>query len=123
MQKAYLVGRTEVLDGFSGTHLYIELIYNYNFYEPFLENINKIKSSMFNSWRYRQFEMTDIIRELDKKEKGHIMPVVFTAMLFENNNLFEEIFSLEYWISQTPQVYLDYQAKNISGKLNISYNV
>ena len=27
MQKAYLVGRTEVLDGFSGTHLYIELIY------------------------------------------------------------------------------------------------
>lgn len=95
---------------------------NYNFYEPFLENINKIKSSMFNSWRYRQFEMTDIIRELDKKEKGHIMPVVFTAMLFENNNLFEEIFSLEYWISQTPQVYLDYQAKNISGKLNISWD-
>lgn len=96
---------------------------NINLQKNLNENIDELKLNLITSLRYKHFEVSEILRELDKRSKEAKMPVVFTSMLFtDNDDLFDNVFELKYWISQTPQVYLDYQAKNIDGTLNISWD-
>ncbi|WP_379162652.1 AMP-binding protein [Paenibacillus sp. sgz5001063] len=96
---------------------------SFDFEKSFKENIQKVKLSLVDALKYKHFEVMEIMREMNKKSVSAAMPIVFTSMLFnENDDLFGDVFKLDYFVSQTPQVYLDFQAKNISGGLNISWD-
>lgn len=92
------------------------------FDKDFVENVNKTKSSIFRAFKYSSFEVTEIVRELNKGSNGVLMPIVYTSMMFEENELWNDELSLDYWRSQTPQVYLDCQMKNINGCLNVTWD-
>lgn len=96
---------------------------SFDFEKSFKENIQKVELNLADALRYKHFEVMEIMCEMNKKSVSATMPIVFTSMLFnENDDLFGDVFKLDYCVSQTPQVYLDFQTKNISGELNISWN-
>ena len=88
----------------------------------------KIKSSLFNSYRHIScFDGMDVIK-LVAKNKGlgnaPILPVVFTSMLFKdrNFNCIDEFGDVTYSVSQTPQVYLDCQIMEIGKQLSLTWD-
>lgn len=96
---------------------------SFDFKKSLEENIKKAKLSLVEALRYRHFEVMEITYEMNRKDISATMPIVFTSLLFnENNDLSDDVFKLHYCVSQNPLVYLDCQAKNISGELNISWN-
>lgn len=85
-------------------------------------NVQKLQRTINESFRYSSFEGVEVLRELAKKSnRSSQMPYVFTSMLFDFPN-FDSLFKLHYWISETPQVYLDCQLKLINGELNVSWD-
>lgn len=96
---------------------------SFDFKKSLEENIKRAKLSIVEALKYRIFEVMEITYEMKRKDISATMPIVFTSMLFhENNDLSDDVFKLDYCVSQNPLVYLDCQAKNISGELNISWN-
>lgn len=96
---------------------------SFDFEKSFKENIKKVGINLVDALSYKDFEVMEIMCEMNKKSVSPIIPIVFTSMLFnENDDLFGNVFKLDYCVSQTTQVYLDFQAKNINGELNISWN-
>ncbi|GKS09851.1 hypothetical protein YDYSY3_08510 [Paenibacillus chitinolyticus] len=96
---------------------------SFDFEKSFEENIQKVKLSLVDALKYKHFEVMEMMYEMNKKSVSATMPIVFTSMLFnEKDDLFGDVFKLDYCISQTPQVFLDLQAKNISGELNITWD-
>lgn len=94
----------------------------YDFEKRFEENVRQLKLKLFTALKYQNFEVTEVIKELDKIGKASLMPVVFTSMLFDTDTLFGENLKKDYIISQTSQVYLDFQAKNNGGELNLTWD-
>ena len=90
--------------------------------KSFDDNVKQIKMKLFTALKYQDFEVTQIVKELDKRGRSSLMPIVFTSMLFDEDSLLGENFVKDYVISQTPQVYLDFQAKNDAGKLSITWD-
>ncbi|GHU83260.1 hypothetical protein AGMMS50284_6490 [Clostridia bacterium] len=90
--------------------------------KSFLENAKNIKKSMFVAYKHSLFEVPELVRELTKIHPGITMPIVFTSMLFDGTDLWEEKFQHDYWISQTSQVNLDSQVKRLGNKLNITWD-
>src|SRR3712207_7501589 len=55
------------------------------------------------------------------------MPIVFTSMLFsmegeEKGKFFDDLGEIKMGVSQTSQVYLDYQVMELNGKLSITWD-
>lgn len=88
----------------------------------FYENAKELKKSIFVSYRHSLFEAPEIVREMSRINPGITMPVVFTSMLFEDSDLWDENFQCDYWLSQTSQVNLDSQVKRLGDKLNITWD-
>lgn len=95
---------------------------NFDEEKSFDENVKQIKMKLFTALKYQDFEVTQIVKELDMRGRSSLMPIVFTSMLFDEDSLLGENFVKDYIISQTPQVYLDCQAKNNAGKLSITWD-
>jgi len=93
-----------------------------NLEDNLTENVHKLQRRVNESFRYSAFEGVEVLRELAKdNDRSSIMPFVFTSMLFDFNN-FDSFGKIDYWVSETPQVYLDCQLKIINGELNISWD-
>ncbi|ALS38436.1 non-ribosomal peptide synthetase component F/surfactin synthase thioesterase subunit/acyl carrier protein [Enterococcus rotai] len=86
-----------------------------------LENTLDTHRNIFSSFRRSSFEGIEVLRELKKRGRQPLMPYVFTSMLFDFDK-FDELGEIDYWISETAQVYLDCQMKIVNGSLNISWD-
>ncbi|MEC1614765.1 AMP-binding protein [Bacillus mojavensis] len=96
---------------------------SFDFEKNFKENIQRMELSLDHASRYRYFETTEIIREMNKNSLSAITPVAFTSMLFnEEADLFDSVLKEDYCLSPNLQTYLDFQVKNIGEELNISWN-
>ena len=84
------------------------------------DNVQTLQRTVNDAFRHSAFEGVEVLRELAKKSHcSGEMPFVFTSMLFDFQD-FTSLFKLRYWISETPQVYLDCQLKLLNGELNVS---
>lgn len=94
----------------------------------FYQNAKKLQYQLFESLEHSHYDGIEFIRELvnyNNLGKKAAMPVVFTSMLFSGKELgasLEEIGEIKCGISQTPQVYLDFQVMECSGSLIITWD-
>lgn len=107
----------DVLGDFTSTILF-EV--NLSDKKSFLDNANQIQEQFMKDSQYYYYSGIKFQRELHKRNKSiwkNEMPIVFTSTLgLDNkaNNLFGDI---KYHITQTPQVWLDYQIQEVDGEL------
>lgn len=96
---------------------------SFDFEKSFIDNMKKVKVSLVDASRYNYYEVSEILSEMKKKPASAAIPIGFTSMLAdEKSNLFLDLFDLEDCIAQNPLMYLDFQARNMSGELNIVWN-
>lgn len=86
----------------------------------------QIQNTLAEIMEHKLYDGIQVIRDI-ARTKGManqpVMPVVFTSMLFgENNTSHYAIGSQEYISTQTTQVYLDHQANDMDGNLNITWD-
>ncbi len=86
-----------------------------------VENCEVVHNKVLKSFLHSKFEGIEIIRELNKFNENTIMPYVFTSMLFDFES-YNDLGSVDFWISETPQVYLDCQIKKFNGEVHISWD-
>ncbi len=110
--------RTVIGDFTTSMLVQAEIDWNKTFYD----NARTIKKALFVAYKNNMFEVPELVRELSKKNPGITMPVVFTSMLFDIANLWDDTFKCDYTISQTSQVNLDSQVKKIGRELNITWD-
>ena len=93
----------------------------------FLERVQKVKNQFQESVDNTAYSGVQVVRELSKLHPGEkcIAPVVFSCNYgssFIDDN-FENIFGgLSYMVSQTPQVWIDFQIFEINNGLNLSWD-
>lgn len=85
-----------------------------------------IQEKLAEIMEHKLYEGTQVIRDIARL-KGMInqpvMPIVFTSMLFGEDKKFKyTIGSQEYTATQTTQVYLDHQANDMDGNLNLTWD-
>ncbi len=75
-----------------------------------VEELKHNKHKLYEYLDHIGFDGVEFIRELakDKQDNKALMPVVFTSMLFEEDNAIDHE-RIKYYITQTSQVYLDCQ--------------
>ena len=93
------------------------------------EHVKKVQMQLLESLEHRHYDGVEFIRDLMKfhnvQRNRALMPVVFTSMLIGDENHEEhnyEIGTVEMAVSQTSQVFLDYQVMESNGKLIISWD-
>ncbi|MGF7029219.1 amino acid adenylation domain-containing protein/non-ribosomal peptide synthase protein (TIGR01720 family) [Paenibacillus mucilaginosus] len=94
--------------------------------ETFKQRTGRMQERMMEVLQHRHFDGVEVIRELAKaRQAGNsaIMPVVFTSLLFDDNDdEWSRIGTTQWAISQTSQVYLDHQVMESGGKLNVNWD-
>lgn len=95
--------------------------------DDFWENATAIRDLFAASYRHSSFDGMEFLKELSKARglgTSAVMPIVFTSMIFndEKFSLLDKFGELKYGISQTPQVLLDCQVMDISGKLLMTWD-
>lgn len=92
----------------------------------FFDNVADVQNKLVEALEHRHFDGVEFIREYAKHNninKKAIMPIVFTSMLAkEDEDIRLNLGELKNGISQTPQVYLDFQATELSGALSITWD-
>ncbi len=97
----------------------------------FLERAKKVQADMWSHLEHRHFDGVQVIRELARgKREGNeaLIPVVFTSVLGMGEQS-EELYpwavlgEVGYFVSQTPQVWLDNQVSERNGQLIISWDI
>lgn len=92
----------------------------------FEERVKGIQKEIMQNLEYRHYDGVEFIRELARKKNRigePIMPFVFTSMLFnDEENPWDRLGQTMMGLSQTPQVYLDYQAGEMGGELVINWD-
>lgn len=92
----------------------------------FEERVKGIQNEIMQNLEYRHYDGVEFIRELARKKNRigePIMPFVFTSMLFNSEeNPWDRLGKTVMGLSQTPQVYLDYQAGEMGGELVINWD-
>ena len=96
---------------------------NCTFYEQLQKVQNQFRESVDNS----EYSGVQVVRELSKLHPGEkcIAPVVFSCNYGTPfvDDKFEKTFgSLNYMVSQTPQVWIDFQIFEINNGLNLSWD-
>ncbi|MEG9036633.1 hypothetical protein VCR81_19470, partial [Acinetobacter baumannii] len=77
---------------------------------------------------HRFYSGVDVIRNIASKREmtsKAIMPIVFTSMLFDKSEFTDTLTKLgkiKYGISQTPQVFLDFQVTERDGQLIMTWD-
>ncbi|AEY67418.1 non-ribosomal peptide synthetase [Clostridium sp. BNL1100] len=95
--------------------------------DDFWENATAIRDLFATSYKHSYFDGMEFLKELSKARglgTSAVMPIVFTSMIFndEKFSLLDKFGELKYGISQTPQVFLDCQVMDISGKLLMTWD-
>jgi amino acid adenylation domain-containing protein len=96
----------------------------------FAELSAHIQAQFLRDYDHRQVNATEVLRELGKRRAGQqaILPVVFTSTLMmdgkrsDDAGVLEKFGRMGYGISQTPQVWLDYQVFEINGDLVFNWD-
>lgn len=95
----------------------------------FWYRVKHVQESLFDALEHRTYSGIDFIREIVKEHDlsgKAVMPIVFTSMLFgdsqENTDLWNQLGELKFAVSQTPQVYLDFQILENNNSLNLSWD-
>lgn len=96
----------------------------------FWEKANHVQDSLIEALEHRNYDGMNFIREIAKKENigtKAVMPIVFTSMLFGDTagdgNSDLQIGETKMRVSQTSQVYIDYQVMEVdNGGLCISWD-
>ena len=95
----------------------------------FWDFAKKSQKNMLEALEHRHYDGINVIREI-KKKKGlqnqAIMPVVFTSLLFsmdeEDNSTINDLGEIKMGVSQTSQVYLDYQVMETKEGLSVTWD-
>lgn len=94
--------------------------------QTFLEEVKLTQAQFWTLVKYKDYHGVDLIKKLSRSQPGKaVMPVVFTGVLQglkSELNYFPEGMREIYCISQTPQVVLDYQATDFSGRLSVNWD-
>ena len=99
--------------------------------DTFLERAKAVQSDLWNHLEHRYFDGVEVIREMARgRRMGNeaLIPVVFTSILGVGEQS-EELYpwavlgEVGYFVSQTPQVWLDNQVSERSGCLIVSWDV
>ena len=97
--------------------------------DTFQARAKRIQERLWNDLDHRYFSGVKVMRELARTQGGTskaVMPVVFTCNLVQDSDSAESAQSLflpgqlVYGITQTPQVWLDYQVFEEAGALNVN---
>lgn len=94
----------------------------------FWERAAMVKNNLFEAVDHRFYSGVNFIRNLASKRKlssKAIMPIVFTSMLFDQSefsNNMDKWGKMQYGISQTPQVFLDFQVMERDGELLMTWD-
>ena len=91
------------------------------------DNAKKVQATLLKGLEHRHYDGVEFIRDISRDkglENVAAMPIVFTSMLFDEKETgLSEIFGkMKYGISQTSQVYIDYQAMENDGDLCITWD-
>lgn len=106
----------------------LEVDYTHN--ETFWQRAHRIQSRMMNDLDHNSLSAVQFIRDLARENESFnqaLMPVVFTSTLGYGSDGVDdsEVFKLGdvvYSITQTPQVWLDYQAMEYEGALMYNWD-
>ncbi len=99
--------------------------------KSFLDRAVRIQGQFLTDFDHRQVSAVEVLRELAKRrgwQQRAILPVVFTSTLMlggqagEDSGGLERFGRLGYGMSQTPQVWLDYQIFELHGDLLINWD-
>lgn len=97
--------------------------------ESFWELADRVQKVIIEAIEHRHYDGVKFIKEIAKINNNAsraIMPVVFTSMLFGNNHNTQdetlELGDIKMSVSQTPQVYLDYQVSEMKQGLMITWD-
>lgn len=89
----------------------------------------RVQKQMMDALEHRHYDGINVIRELAKRknmQQQAIMPVVFTSLLFsidsEDNATINDLGEIKMGVSQTSQVYLDYQVMETKEGLSITWD-
>lgn len=94
----------------------------------FWERAARVQNSLFKAVDHRSYSGVNFIRSLANKRKlssKAIMPIVFTSMLFDKSEISDNMAKwgkMQYGISQTPQVFLDFQIMERDGELWMTWD-
>ncbi len=96
----------------------------------FWENSQRVQGTLMEALEHRQYDGIEFIREISKYNNmgsRAVMPIVFTSMLFsmdknEKSAGLSDLGDIKMGISQTSQVFLDYQVWENEGGILISWD-
>ena len=94
----------------------------------FWERAAIIQDILFEAVDHRFYSGVNFIRNLARKREQSskaIMPIVFTSMLFDKSEFTNNMTNwgkIKYGISQTPQVFLDFQVMERDGELLLTWD-
>jgi len=96
-----------------------------DFQKTFLERAKTIQEDLWADLEHNAISGVEVLRKLTKQRKKNvIIPVVFTStvgLAGENDATVRR--SIEYKISQTPQVYIDCQVSDENGGAKINWDI
>lgn len=98
---------------------------NLDFKKPYIERVKTIQENLWADLEHNALSGVEVLRKLTKERKKNvIIPVVFTSTVgiaSEDDATFRR--TIQYKISQTPQVYIDCQVSEENGGAKINWDV
>ncbi|WP_446098030.1 amino acid adenylation domain-containing protein [Bacillus velezensis] len=97
-------------------------------HSAFWERASMVQDILFEAVDHRFYSGVDVIRNIASKREmtsKAIMPIVFTSMLFDKSeftDVLPKLGKIKYGISQTPQVFLDFQVTERDGQLMMTWD-
>ena len=94
--------------------------------DNYSELCSNIQRTLAEAMEHKLYEGIQVIRDLARKKgmvNQPVMPIVFTSMLFgEHKDSNHTIGKQVYTSTQTTQVFLDHQANDMDGNLNLTWD-
>lgn len=92
----------------------------------FVKRASYVQNAMMEALEHRHYDGVEFIREIAKRNNmgaKPVMPFVFTSMLNSRmSSSWNRIGNVKMGISQTPQVYIDFQAVETDGELQVTWD-
>ncbi|MDR2024678.1 MAG: AMP-binding protein [Hungatella sp.] len=92
----------------------------------FWDKVEVVQKTMMEGIKHRHYDGVEFVRELSKSGRNQgaaMIPIVFTSALTnEMWGKWNQLGEIQYIITQTSQVYLDYQASEVDGQLLLNWD-
>lgn len=91
----------------------------------FWEKARQVQNTLMEALEHRHYDGVEFIREIARFHNlgtKAVMPIVFTSMFFDKTVESEEPGIVKMGLTQTPQVYIDYQATEKNGDLIVQWD-